>query len=152
MLEFRNEAFDDALIEELKPLTRRHYEEVALDKDQVLLDPDWDKYKRLVALGFVMFIGARDSGKLVGYSLFIMADMIHYKTTKVADNDVLYLSPEYRQGMAGIKMIKFCEAELKRLGIKKILWHVKAAKDFRKILYRMNYHDEDMILSKILKD
>jgi GNAT superfamily N-acetyltransferase len=152
MLEFRNEKFDDALIEELKPLTVRHYEEVALHKGDVPLDPDWNKYKRLVELGFVMFVGARNNGKLVGYSLFIMADMIHYRTTRLADNDVLYLSPEYRQGMAGVKMIKFCEAELKQQGIKKILWHVKQARDFRKILYRMGYVDEDMILSKILKD
>jgi hypothetical protein len=32
------------------------------------------------------------------------------------------------------------------------LWHIKFAKDFRHILYRLGYCDEDAIVGKILRD
>jgi hypothetical protein len=152
MLEFRNEKFDDALIEELKPLIERHYQEVAAHRQHVPLDPDWARFKKVAELDAMLFVGARDEGRLVGYSLFIISHMMHYMSTKSAMNDVVFLAPEYRQGMAGIKLMKFCETELARLGVKKVLWSVKVVKDFRKILYRMKYQDEDVILSKIIKE
>ena len=73
-------------------------------------------------------------------------------TTVSASNDVIYLAPEYRQGMAGVRLMKLAETALKQRGVTKVLWHIKFAKDFRKILYRMGYVDEDAIVGKILKD
>jgi hypothetical protein len=152
MIEFRIEQFTDEFIEELKPLTVQHYDEIALHKQHIPLDPDWNLYKKMTSNNSLFVAGARDNGQLVGYSIFFISRMAHYQSTLCANNDVLYLLPKYRQGIAGIKLIKFCETELKKMNIVKLLWHIKFAKDFRKILYRMGYCDEDAIVGKILKE
>jgi GNAT superfamily N-acetyltransferase len=152
MLEYRIETWDENLIEELKPLTERHYQEVALHKAHIPLKPDWTRYTKLADMNALLVIGVRDAGKLVGYSVFFISSMMHYMTTLSASNDVIYLAPEYRNGFAGVKLIKASEAALKERGITKVLWHVKFAKDFRKILYRMGYCDEDAVVGKIIKD
>ena len=36
--------------------------------------------------------------------------------------------------------------------VTKVLWHIKVNNDFRLILHRMGYVDEDIMVGKILKD
>lgn len=150
-MEFGIETWSEDLIEELKPLVRRHYEEVALHKT-IPLDPDWSRYTLLAKADALLVVGARDQGQLVGYSVFYISSMMHYKSTNSASSDVIYLAPEHRTGFAGIKLIKASEDALRNKGITKVFWHVKVIKDFRKILYRIGYQDEDLVLSRIIKD
>ena len=151
MVRYSIDLFNDALIAELGPLIEQHYEELTLHKETIKLDPDWDRYKKLAENNQAVFIGVRDNFKLVGYSLFFIAPHIHYKENIMANNDVLYLLPEYRKGLTGIRLIKFCEQHLQSLGVDKIIWHIKFAKDFRNILYRMGYIDEDALVGKIIR-
>ena len=152
MLEYGIERYCDKLVEEIKPLLERHYQEVALHKEHIPLAPDWTRYKKIADANALCIVGARDNGRLVGYCVFYISPMMHYMTTLAANNDVIYLAPEYRNGFAGIRLIKTAEAALKKLGITKVFWHIKFAKDFRKILYRMGYIDEDAIVGKIIKE
>lgn len=139
--------------DELPSLLKLHYDEIALDRDYIPLDPDWAKYEASCERGNLFVATARnESQQLIGYSLFFVTKHLHYKSTLVASNDILYLHPDYRQGTAGIKLIKFSEIELKKLGVVKLVWHIKYHKDFRNILYRMGYKDEDAIVGKVLKD
>jgi GNAT superfamily N-acetyltransferase len=146
------EVFSDKLIEDIKPLLDLHYAELTMHKEHIKLDPDWKRYELLAKSGNLVVITARDADKLVGYSVFFITNHMHYQQNKMANNDVLFLHPDYRKGTTGIKLIKESEAILKKMGIIKILWHIKFAKDFRNILYRMGYVDEDAIVGKILKD
>lgn len=138
--------------EDIKELIKLHYEEIAVNKDVIPLDPDWDKYKSLCDNGLLMIITARDEGKLIGYSIFFITNHLHYKSTVYANNDLLYLHPDYRRGSLGIKFIKTSEIYLKQKGVAKIMWHIKFNKDFRVLLHRMGYIDEDIIVGKIIKD
>jgi hypothetical protein len=139
--------------DELHSLLRLHYEEIALDRDHIPLDPDWERYEALCDRGNLFVATARnEEQQLIGYSIFFVLNHLHYKSTLVASNDVLYLHPDYRKGTTGIKLIKISESELKRMGVTKICWHIKFHKDFRNILYRMGYKDEDAIVGKVLKD
>ena len=52
--------------------------------------------------------------------------------------------------MTGIKLLKFSEKFMIDIGANKITWHVKHKNDFRNILYRMGYVDEDIIVGKML--
>jgi len=97
-------------------------------------------------------ITARDDGKMIGYSVFFLQNHIHYKSTRMAFNDVLYLHPDYRKGRTGIKLIQHSEDHLKWLGIKKVVWHIKKANDFSPILQRMGYGSEEVVMAKILGD
>ena len=138
--------------EDIKELIKLHYEEIAVNKDVIPLDPDWDKYKHLCDSGLLVIITARDESKLIGYSIFFITNHLHYKSTKYANNDLLYLHPDYRAGMLGIRLIKQSEKILKEKKVDKILWHIKFNKDFRIILHRLGYVDEDVIVGKIIKD
>lgn len=138
--------------EDIKELIKLHYDEIAVNKEDIPLDPDWDRYKLLDDKGLIMIITARDEGKLVGYSIFFISNHLHYKSTVYANNDLLYLHPDYRKGLTGIKLIKTSEIYLKQRGVAKIMWHIKFNKDFRILLHRFGYVDEDVIVGKIIKD
>lgn len=136
--------------QEIEPLLRQHYEEIALHKDRIPLAPDWGRYEHLEATRSLPIYTARSDGKLVGYSVFLLSYHLHYRNTLVAANDILYLAPEQRRGTTGLRLIKHSEAELKKLGVERIMWHVKFAHDFRAILHRLGYEDEEAIVGKLI--
>jgi len=142
----------DSIKDQIQVLIKRHYAELTLDKDVMKLAPDWDRYNELNNLGKLSIVAAYDGEKIVGYSVFFLNEHIHYKNNIIANNDVLFLAPEYRLGMTGIKLIKYSEMILQQLGVSKVIWHVKQAKDFRKLLHRMGYQDEDIIVGRALKE
>jgi len=148
-MKFTHEKLNDVL-PEMKALLDDHYEELTLNKDKVKLNPIWDTYLKLENNNEFYLLTARDDGVLVGYSAFFMKPHIHYADVIVASNDVLYLKKEYRLGMTGVKLLKFSEQKMKEFGATKVTWHVKESNDFRPILHRMGYMDEDIIVGKIL--
>ena len=146
------EQYSDGLVEEIKPLIQLHYDEIALNKEHVPLDPDWDTYAALAAAGRLLIVTARnEQNELIGYTVFFINNHIHYKSTKVANNDLLYLHPDYRRGRLGLRLIKDSETACGHRGVDKIMWHIKFAQDFRSILYRLGYADEDAIVGKIIR-
>jgi GNAT superfamily N-acetyltransferase len=138
--------------EDIKELIKLHYEEIAVNKDVIPLDPDWDRYKALDDSGLIMTVTARDEGKLIGYAIFFVTSHLHYKSTVYANNDLLYLHPDYRKGLVGVRLITISEGFLKQRGVTKIMWHIKFNKDFSRLLHHLGYVDEDIIVGKIIKD
>lgn len=138
--------------DKIQVLLKRHYTELTLDKEVMKLAPDWDRYNQLNNDGKLVIIIAYDGDVIAGYSVFFLNEHIHYKNNIIANNDVLFLAPEYRLGMTGIKLIKYSEMILTTMDVSKVIWHVKMAKDFRKLLHRMGYQDEDIIVGKRLKE
>lgn len=135
---------DDELIE-------MHYQEIAPDKDHIPLDPDWALYDALENSGNLVCFTARDDGKMIGYSVFILRYHLHYRTTKFAANDVIYVHPDYRKGTSvGRELIKRSMQELKEYGVTKVQWHVKLYQDWSPILRRMGCVNEEILCSKIL--
>lgn len=148
MMNFQQETLY-MLIGEIENLIQLHYEEVTLHKEFMELDVDWAKYAELERQGKLLVFTARDHGVLVGYSAFFIDNHIHYKTNVMATNDAVFLHPDHRKGSMAIKLIKFCDSELSKLGPVKITWHVKFSRDFRAILHRLGYIDEEVICGKI---
>jgi hypothetical protein len=83
---------------EAEPLTRGHWEEIAKDKGLLTLNPDLDKYRSLDAGGHLLVLTARADGELIGYFVWIVIAHPHYKHVLVAEEDLHFLSPEYRSG------------------------------------------------------
>jgi hypothetical protein len=136
--------------DELQTLLVDHYEELTLNKHKVKLNPNWARYFELEQQGKLHLFTLRDQGQLLGYSVFFLDNHIHYDNLIVATNDIIYLRKDQRLGIAGIRLLKYSEQQMKELGADKITWHVKALQDFRPILHRMGYADEDVIVGKIL--
>lgn len=136
--------------DEVSPLLQMHYEEVALHKDVVDLDPDWARYAAMEERGDCHVYTARHEGSLVGYAVFFLSNHIHYMGLRVASNDILFMHPAYRRGTNSIRFINWVEEQIKRLGVKKIVWHIKVKNDWSAILHRNGYETEEVIVGKIL--
>ena len=149
MITFHKE-FLCEVVNEVDALLKLHYEELTRNKDRVKLDPIWTDYAALEQAGRFHVFTAREDGLLVGYAAFFVQQHLHYRDLRVAMNDVLFLNPEHRLGMTGIRLLKFCETELKKLGVQKLVWHAKLDTSLIPILHRLNYQTEEISLARFL--
>jgi hypothetical protein len=120
------EGVDSALSDGLEDLLAAHWEEVALNRDDIPLAVDWSRYRQLERMGVLKALSMRKAGRLVGYNVFFVQPPIHYSTSVWAVNDILYLTPAERRGMAGARMIR--EAERRFFGemkLAQIIYHTK---------------------------
>lgn len=151
MITFQVESYSQ-VAEDIKPLLEEHWREVALYQDEIKLEPDWQRYEKLSAAGLLVIVTGRKDKVLIGYSIFTLAPNAHYKSVLMASNDVLFVSGKERKTGAGLKLIRRSEDVLRKLGAKRILWHVKPAHDFSSILERLGYVKEDFTMGKLLGD
>ena len=104
---------------ELKALLPGHYRELALNQDQVPLDPQDAVYIERERQGGLLFVTLRDAGELVGYYIGFIAPGLHYRTCLTCTTDIFYLRPDKRKGGAGLRMFQFVESELRRRGVQR---------------------------------
>lgn len=133
--------------DEIKPLIQSHWEEIAHYKD-IPLDPDWDYYRLLDAKGFLGVYTAREEGKLIGYSIYVVKRNPHYKSSLQASQDIIFISPEKRG--FGKEFINWCDMELKGIGVQAVYHHVKKDHDFSPVLRRLGYTLVDLIYARRL--
>lgn len=63
---------------------------------------------------------------MVGYMTLIIGPHLHHKAVKSATVDVVYLHPKYRKGWTGVRLVKFAEKGLRKLGVRLFWFTVKA--------------------------
>ena len=114
-----------ALRGEAEPLLLAHWQELAHFKD-IPLKPRWDAYERLSDAGQLLAFTVRDRGALVGYAAYLVTPSMHYGILQ-AQQDVIYLDPEYRRGRIGLNLIRYSEGVLRSKGVELIYQHVKLA-------------------------
>jgi hypothetical protein len=119
MITYQKESFRP-LIDELHGIIEIHWEEVALDREAIPLNPWWDKYLRLELEGILHVLTVRDSGRLVGYYFGLVCPHLHYAQSITGHTDIFYLDPEYRTGYTGIKLFIEAEKMLRRLNVQKM--------------------------------
>jgi GNAT superfamily N-acetyltransferase len=148
-IEFQTESWLDVL-PELKAMFDAHWEEIALNRDAIKLDIDYDLYERLTRSGELHLVTARDDGWLVGYHVSVIRPHPHYKSTLHCLTDVFYLRPEYRSGMTGYKLIKFFRDSLKARGVKKVLMGTKLGIDIDPLMKRLGFTPIERVYSLVL--
>ncbi len=146
-IEFTVEPFSDKIVMELMPLLRDHYDELMKDRD-IPLSPDFSRYYALAQARMVHIVTAREKGELVGYAVNILQKGNHYSTASYATNDIIFLRKKFRKGMTGVRLLKFMEEELKKLGITFIQMHVKPDPDFGPVLLKMGYRHFETIYQR----
>lgn len=125
-----------------------HYEELATNKKLMKLDPDWDVYYKMESLKKILIIAAFEGNKIVGYSVNLLSNNLHYKDLFMCQNDILYIHPDYRKGRAGYQLIKETERQASELGCRFMLWHAKKDTALEQLMPRMDYKVQDIIFSK----
>ena len=137
---------------EVKPLLESHWHEIALNKDHIKLNPDWNNYHTLEKIGALRIYTARtDEGKLVGYFVVIMSKSLHYKDHMFANNDIIFISKEYRKGLTGLKFIKYACNKLRSEGVTLLNINTKVHHDFGKVMSRIGFNHIEDIYSINLK-
>lgn len=137
--------------DELHPLFVEHWHEVAMYQDHIELDVDKERYQQLEELGLIQTVIARDAGRIVGYSVEIVAPHLHYKGDKYAINDIIYLDPEYRHGGYADQMLGFVESELRKDGVSVHILHMKVNIPFEGLALRNGYGKAEYTYSKLIK-
>jgi|GEM_PF-3327569 hypothetical protein len=147
-MKFQEEILTEDILKEAEPLLKKHWEEVAFYKD-IELDPDYEFYLALQAAGRIRSYSARDDqGVMAGYAVYFLKKNPHYKQSLVAAEDIIFFDPLKRG--EGMKFIKWCDDELRKLGVQIVTHHVKVFFDWSPALIRMGYDWQDKILSKRL--
>lgn len=151
MIRYQEEKYEDILDEilELYPL---HYNEVAMDKEHVPLDPDIGQYLHLEEVGVLHILTVRDGDRLIGYHKAFVVPHIHFKSTLVAYTDLYFLLPEYRKGYIGINFFRILEGKLKDLGVQKIYTMTKVHKDNSALFKRLDYTLAEYAYTKYIGD
>jgi hypothetical protein len=136
MLTFQKESLHP-FVEEAVQLFEKHYEEIAERRDVIQLDPNIQLYDDLEAKDMLEVHTIRDDGNLVGYSLWFIVMHPHYKTSKTVTSDLLYIAPQYRKGLTGVKFIKWTTELIKERNPQRIMFRVKPFLDYGPILERL---------------
>lgn len=119
MITFAIERFSDVYAE-LLPLLERHYGEISTHKDHgVPLEPIVDVYRAREADGSLLMAIGREAGEIVAYTVAFVAPGLHYRSCLTCSPDIFFVKPEKRTGMAGVRMLRFVEKELRRRGVKR---------------------------------
>ncbi len=149
---FRRETFSDALMVEILPLLKEHYDELMKHKD-IPLSPDIQRYYAFAQAGLLHIVTCRDDeGKMIGYAVCILMKGLHYSTVNFASNDLIFITKKHRNGIAGIRLLRFMEEDLKSLGtIDIIQMHVKREPDFSPILLHDGYEHFETIFQKRIR-
>lgn len=149
MISCHVESFEERL-DELKVLLPDHYRELALNQDEVPLDPQYEIYIENEHKGGLLFVALRDAGEMVGYYIGFIAPGLHYKTCLTCITDIFYVRPDKRNGTVGIKMFRFVEKELKRRGVNRWFTGSKVAHDASALFDYLEFERVEIFYSKWL--
>lgn len=153
MITAQVESFTERL-GELKPLLPLHWEELALNKDKVPLDPEFDKYIHKEACGEVMFVTLRKDAELIGYFIGFVGPGLHYRTCMTLIMDIFYLSPKHRDGsaMPAIRLFREVEKEARRRGVQRWVVGSKLHKDASRLFQFLGFEPIETVYSKWIGD
>jgi len=141
-------------LDEFKGLIGAHYTELALNKDKVPLDPQWDIYDAYEKSGALVYVALRDAGELIGYVICTVAPGLHYKTCLTAIMDILFVVPSKRDSYAkgALLIIDTLEAELRRRGVQRWFMGTKLHKDIGALFRRRKFIPCEMMYTKWIGD
>jgi hypothetical protein len=142
-----------ALAREIKPLFRQHWWEIALNKDEVPLDPDWERYLTFEMAGILHVLTVRSEGALIGYVFVCVGPHLHYASTTWAVVDMFWLNPVHRFGWTGVTMFRRLEEKMRELNVRVL--HVSEKLHFKGgrvgvIFKRLGYRPIEQIWAKVL--
>jgi hypothetical protein len=148
MIVCQAEILEDAL-DELRPLLEVHYRELAMHQDKVPLAPQFDIYIAHERAGQLIFQTIRDDGELVGYFVGFVSPGLHYSETLTCRMDIFFIAPRCRgEGMAGLKLFRGVEKELRNRGVQHWFVGCKIAADVAPLFRRLGFAPIETYYSK----
>ena len=107
---------------EIRGLIEAHWRELAMFKDKIPLDIDWDHYRTCEDRGILQVTTARTlNGDLAGYWISVVNIHPHYKSTKFAFQDSYFLLPQFRKANTGLGLMVEMEKNVREMGARAII-------------------------------
>lgn len=149
MIKYQQE-FLSQVKSDIGPLLEEDWQEIEHNKHLYKLDPDWDIYGKLEEQGSLFIFTCRDGSKLVGYFVVVIIPSLHYKGSMIAAADVIFLSKEYRSGLAGYKLFKFAENCLREDGFKTLQVTTTERNPIDPLMERLGYSKIETKFERVL--
>lgn len=137
----------EQVFDEVSPLLVGHYTEIEGHLG-IPLDIDWEAYAEVEKAGAIRIFTARIDGNLIGYTVFFVHTSLHYKTSKQAVQDGLFIDPEHRG--FGMKFLRWCDTQLRNEGVQFVHHSVSVLKDFGQMLERLGYEKSETVYRRRL--
>lgn len=138
--------------DEMSVLWPAHWEEVAVNKDAIPLDPDFDAYAMLANAGMLHIVVARKEGRIIGYHFNIVKPHLHYRRSLSAFCDIYYIAPEYRTGRTPLRLFQFVEKTLKARGVQKAFTGTKLSLNAGPLFEFMGWTPTETLYIKMIGD
>lgn len=129
-------------------LFEEHWDEIALNKQVMVLKPDEDRYRAMEQAGSLLILAAWEGEALVGYSVNFIVNHLHYADLRLCSNDLLFITRSKRAGRLGLKLIRETEKRAAEMGARLMLWHAKQDTALAAMMPKMGYGVQDIIFSK----
>lgn len=126
-------------------LLEQHWDEVATDKRLMVLDPDWVRYQELEDAGAILALTVLVGTEVVGYSVNLIHSHIHYRSLKLCQNDVLFVTPAARKKRVGLALIHETELLARERGCHVVLMHCKPGTAMDVLMPRLGYRVQDIV-------
>jgi GNAT superfamily N-acetyltransferase len=115
MISYQRETYEQA-VDEVKVLLPIHWKEMALNQDDIPLDPNWEFYQRAFAVDMARIYTARSSTELIGYVIFFVTPRHPHYDHKWVKDDTIWLRPDHRNMGVATGLFDFFEADLAKDG------------------------------------
>lgn len=139
----------NAFLEEAKPILATYYRDL-VPEHELPFDPNYSQYLAAQDQGNLVCVTCRDSGTLVGFTLFFLLPYLYSRQHRIAIEDWYYLAEPYRKGMTGIRLLKEAEKVLKFYGTSIINVVSKAHQDRTTLYERLGYRYTEKHFSKLV--
>ena len=149
------ELFDEAL-----PLARACWAEGTAAKGDTCawygerdfdIDPDFEQYQALAAVGALVVLTMRQAGALVGYVTGTCWRGMHHRHFMVAQVDSFFVDPAYRGQV--LRLMRAYEKEMIRRGAVALNWLTHTNGPVYKLLQARGYvADETMMEKRVLQE
>lgn len=152
MIEYNVERMSESLVVEMQEILRMHWKEIAMYKDVIAFKPDYEAYFLMDAEDRLQIVTVRKDAKIIGYYISFIYVHPHYKDNKFAQNDILFIHPDYRGSTVAYRMFKFAEKELKKIGCSVNTIHMKVEFPFERLCEKLGMDKHEIVYSKYIGD
>jgi len=139
------------VLDEIKPIHAQHWAETESYRHGLEMNPDYDYMVNAENHGRFILFTVRVNGAMVGNCMMYLSRSTHTQKW-VAEEDTIYILPEYRKGRLGVRLIRYVEYVLANMGVTEIRVTVKTVNDVGRLLQHLGYNHTGNQLTKILQE
>lgn len=131
----------------LMPLIGEHRRELAAHP---LLGaaPNQEAYRALENTGSLLALVAYANGDIAGYATAFIGPHLHDAGLRYAQSDALFVRPEHRKGMLGVRLMRELEQRARAKGARLMMWHAVPETALARLLSHLGYEMEEIVFSK----